>query len=250
MDPAVMKLRVVVVEDDPVQLRLIRSHLAKVHEVGEVHCFTHPQDALAHLRAAGADLLLLDIGLPDCTGFDLLSQLSPCPPVVVVTGDPDHALEGYERGVVDLLVKPFTLERLLRSVRRAMAVLSAVPASAAPPSHALQDLLSMRSGRRTLRIPISTILHAESLGNHVKLRTHGSLLVVNSTMKAMEDQLPPEGFLRVHRCHIVARRIILDMGGDILFTTLGEVPVGLTYRKQVRQAVAEQGGGSGGVLRS
>jgi two-component system, LytTR family, response regulator LytT len=236
MDTQDGRLNVVVVEDDHVQIQVIKSYIARVPEIGQVHYFDEPHAALAHLQEHATHLLLLDIGLPDLNGFDLLGRLKSPPLVVIITADPVHALEGYEQGAVDMLTKPFTLERFIKGIRRTTARLG-TPLLDEPegPDKDRTGTLVFRSGQRMLRIPAGSIIKAEALGNHVKLHLDGRTIIVNATMRAMEEMLIPHGFIRVHRAHIVARRAIVILDGDMLYTRLGEVPIGATYKKHVVQ---------------
>ena len=248
----VRKLHTVILEDDVVLLQLLRSYVARIPELGPVEFFTDPVQALETLRSKAVDLLLLDIGLPGISGFQLLERLPSKPHVIIITADADHALEGFEQGAVDLLLKPFTLERLLRSVHRATgrsknAGNAALATTTGPGDRPV--VLSLRSGRSTLRIPARSILMAEALGNYVKLHLNDRVIIVNSTLKTIEKQLPPDLFVRVHRSYIVSLSSIRDIHQDTLFTGHGEVPVGATYRKAVmeRQDISGPAGPPTGV---
>jgi DNA-binding LytR/AlgR family response regulator len=237
---ALPKLNTVVVEDDPVQTELLRHLVRHIPELGNVKFCSSSEEAIGVLSAGSADLLLLDIGLPGLSGFQLLDELPTPPQVIITTGDDQHALEGFERGVVDLLVKPFTLERLLRSVRRAAAraSTSGVQADTVTEVSSSSTTLSVRSGRRTLRIPAAAVLMAEALGNHVKLHLKDRIIVVNCTMKRMESELPTDRFIRVHRSYFIAIEIVLEVISNTVFTKLGEVPLGALYRKNLRDRLA------------
>ena len=231
----VRQLDTVVIEDDPVQVQLLRNFTARIPELGPVVFFSDPMLAMEAIMTSGkkVDLLILDVGLPGISGFELMERLPSEPRIIIITADPVHALEGFERGVVDLLVKPFTLERLLRSVRRAASrSRAAAQTPMAPPgTEERSAVLSLRSGRRKLRIPASTIHMAEALGNYVKLHLNDRIMVVNHTFTGIQELLPQDRFVRVHRSYIVALGSIRDFHQDTLFTDNGEVPVGALYRK-------------------
>jgi DNA-binding LytR/AlgR family response regulator len=237
----IRKLNTVVVEDDPVHAQLLRHLIQHTPELGPVEFCSTAEEALGTLSTREVDLLLLDVGLPGASGFELLDQLSSPPQVIITTADGNHAIEGFERGVVDLLVKPFTLERLLRSIHRAKArsMAGSVQLPVAPPVQGTAALLNLRSGRRTVRISASTVLMAEALGNHVKLHLKDRIMVVNCTMKKMESELPKDRFVRVHRSYIIAIDSALAVVSNVVFTALGEVPLGAMYRKDLRERMAE-----------
>ena len=111
------------------------------------------------------------------------------------------------------------------------------------------QVLVLRSGRRTLRIPASSVFMAEALGNHVKLHLQDRLIVVNSTMKGIEDLLPRDRFVRVHRSYIVAMGTIVEVMNDTVFTKQGEVPVGALYRKDLVERMQAFRGQASGASR-
>ncbi len=237
----IRKLNTVIVEDDPVHAQLLRHLIRHIPELGPVGFCSTAEEALGTLSTGEVDLLLLDVGLPGASGFELLDQLSSPPQVIITTADGNHAIEGFERGVIDLLVKPFTLERLLRSIHRAKARYKAseLQQSGTPPVQGTPAMLNLRSGRRTVRIPASTVLMAEALGNHVKLHLKDRILVVNCTMKKMEIELPKDRFVRVHRSYIIVIDSALEVVSNVVFTALGEVPLGAMYRKDLRERMAD-----------
>lgn len=236
------RLNTLVVEDDPVQTQLLRHLVRQIPELRDVKFCSTSEEAIGVLASGDMDLLLLDIGLPGLSGFELLDQLTSPPQVIIITGNDQHAFEGFERGVVDLLVKPLTLERLLRSVRRAVArtVPGRVQADNVRDENSSSITLSVRSGRRTLRITAASVLMVEAYGNYVKLHLKDHIIVVNSSMKRMESVLPKDRFIRVHRSYFIAINNILEVMPNIVFTQLGEVPLGAIYRKDLMVKMADR----------
>lgn len=183
--------------------------------------------------------MLLDIGLPGGSGFDVVKDLPSPPPVVVITGDASHALEGFERGVVDLLVKPMSFERFLLAMNRVRTHRQPVASRQVVRPQMLMDAeakeaIMLRSGRRMVRMPLERILVVRSSGDLVKLQLIDTELVVMATMKEIERMLHDKGFLRVHRTCIIAERILREVGRNELYTTVGELPLGAAYRANVR----------------
>lgn len=157
--------------------------------------------------------------------------------MVVITADAGHSLTGYEHGVVDLLVKPFTFERFLRAINRVRR-LKRPPAPYHPPVAALpeedRNFILVRSERRMVRVPLDQLLLVRASGNQVRLNVDGKEILAIATIKELERMLEGKGFMRVHRTCIVAERTILEWERNDLYTTVGEVPVGAAYRAPVR----------------
>jgi two-component system LytT family response regulator len=221
---------VLVIEDDPVWQELLSANVLRLSNLALVGVAADLASALSLLVHGRPELLLLDIGLPDRSGFDLLATLPDPPVVVVTTGTPDHALQAFETGVTDMLVKPFTLERFLLAMDRSVAaVLERRQGASLSHDGPVPGFLSLGSGRRLVRIPLAEIEQVDAQGNHVLIHHAGRKLRVSATMKRIEEQLPADAFVRVHRCHIISRRAAQGWDGQAVRTADGVVPVGASY---------------------
>lgn len=231
---ALERIRTLVVEDDPVQSALLRGYIKTLPMMDHVGTARSVNEAERMLESLPVDLLVLDIGLPQESGFRLLERTSKVPSVIVVTGDPHHALEGFEHGVVDLLVKPISKQRFLQAMQR-VQMRSAARARAGPAhiKQPEQPSVLLNSGRRTVSVPLNDILLVEAYGNHVKVHLANERIVANATMDGMLAQLSGMKFIRVHRRYIVACHAVRAVEDGKVVTPVGEVPVGTSYRREV-----------------
>jgi DNA-binding LytR/AlgR family response regulator len=187
--------------------------------------------ALSLISEQRPDLVLLDIGLADQSGFDLLAMLPEAPLVVVTTGAAAHALQAFDSGVQDMLVKPFTYERFNLAIERCLAAAKEYrPSPGHTPVADATDHLTLAQGKRLVRIPHREIRHVEAHGNHVLVHLSDRTLRFACTLKHVEGLLPSSGFVRVHRCHIVSRSAVLHWNGAGVHTAVGLLPVGASYR--------------------
>lgn len=239
------ELRVLLVDDEPHVLRLARDVLstqADVAVVGEAGDGPAAIDAIEALRP---DVVLLDVQMPGCDGFEVLAALEPerRPVVVFVTAFEQYALRAFEARAVDYLLKPFDDERLLSAVARAR---SWVERGAADVDGLLDDVAGTRSRERFVVrqagrvrvLPAHEVRWIEARGNYVHLHhAHGAFLL-RETIRALADTLDPRRFVRVHRSAIVAlpevRELVRqDSGAHVLRLATGEeVPLGRSYRPQ------------------
>jgi DNA-binding LytR/AlgR family response regulator len=229
-------LRTLIVEDDPVHMLLVRSYVERLSMLQLVGAVGSAQEAEQALSSTPADLLLLDIGLQGDSGYDLLERLPKEPAVIVVTGDPGHALEGFEHGVVDLLVKPFAIDRFIEAVYRVQARIASLPRSQAllPPPPAEPSIL-LRSGRRKVLVVLDDILLVEAYGNHVKVHLRNERIVAGITMEGIMQELAGMDFMRVHRRYIVRCQAVQALEQGELITPVGAVPLGPSYRREVME---------------
>jgi two-component system, LytTR family, response regulator len=211
-------LRLLIVDDEPLIRVGIRNDLAgmpSVQVVGECECVAEAVDAI---RSNQLDLVLLDVQLPDGTGFDVIREIGPqrMPAVIFVTAYDKYAIQAFEVNAVDYLLKPFDESRLQESISRARERLSR-------PSALIQQLeglietheaewlqkLVVRSGERFDFVPVDSIDWIESANNYTVPHCHSIDHLFSASLTTLEHRLDPGKFLRVHRCHMVnATRIV------------------------------------------
>lgn len=218
------------VDDEPLALQVLRAHLDPLRTVEVVGTCPTALDAFERLRRQPVDLLFLDIQMPQLSGLDLLRALDDPPAVIITTAFRDYAVEGFELDVVDYLLKPVALPRLLKALDKYHAR-QAAPAPAPPPGGRSLDV---RTGRRVVRVPLAAILYAESMGDYVKLhRTEGRPLVMKERLHRLEEQLAPAGFLRVHRSYLVAEGHVTAFTPESVQLGPHAVPISRSYRQRV-----------------
>lgn len=201
-------LRVLIVDDEPLarlRLRTLLDGIAAppVQVAGEV---ADAGDALAWLREHGADLLLLDVRMPGRSGLALaaaLKAMAAAPAVVFVTAHAEHAVEAFDLEAVDYLTKPVRQERLQAALQRVAQRLGQAP----PPPAAAEPVIVVHDRGRVLRLPLSEVLYLKAELKYVTLRTAGHSYVLDDTLAELEQRLG-EGFIRVHRNALVARRAV------------------------------------------
>ena len=205
-------LRLLIVDDEPLIRLGIRKDLAglpSVRVIGEAGCVA---DAVEAIRPGEVDLVLLDVQLPDGTGFDVVRQIGPdrMPAVVFVTAYDKYAIQAFEVNAVDYLLKPFDERRLHESIERARERLS-------HPSELIRQLgalieghetrwlqqVVVRSGERFDFVPVDSIEWIESANNYTVLHCRSKDYVFGENLTTLQQRLDPARFSRVHRCHMV-----------------------------------------------
>jgi two-component system LytT family response regulator len=212
-----MKLRVLLVDDEPLGRDRLRGLLAPepdIEIVGE--CGDGPSSVSA-VRKLKPDLLFLDIQMPGMDGFDVLQALGTkkLPAVVFVTAYDEHALRAFDARALDYLLKPASRARLRQALERVRAQLAS---SRDNGEAALRDLLAsrprriaVRTAERILYVPVEEIDWVEAAGNYVILHTGTGNHILRETLGALEDQLPPEAFLRLSRSAVVNLRRVKEI---------------------------------------
>ncbi|MDQ3289419.1 MAG: LytTR family DNA-binding domain-containing protein [Pseudomonadota bacterium] len=234
-------LRVLIVDDEPMARARLRRMLGAeygVHILGEC---SNGEEAAAALVSMKPDVVFLDIQMPGMDGFGTLHRASAAwrPHVVFVTAFGEHAVDAFEHGAVDYLLKPYSRERLRLSLDRARAGRQRVSSDA---NEGFPERLPVPVGHRLRMVPVQSIDCIVAQLNYVELHVGAERLSLRETMAAMESQLDPRHFARIHRSRIVRIAAVTEIetleSGHYVFrlasgTRLGSGPA---YRERVRQA--------------
>ena len=235
MSPPSAPLRVLIVDDEPLAHDVLKAHIARVAHLELVgQCYT-ALEALSFLHQHPVEVLLLDLNMPEMTGLELLRALPRLPHTILTTAYSEFALESYEYGVVDYLLKPISLPRFLKAIARlppaapAGLVAAVAPAPAAP---AAPVALLLRDGTTTHRVLPADIRWLEAYGNYVKVQTATGRLVVTDTFRHLLGQLPAADFMQVHKSYAVPLRLVERLEGNVLTVAGQDLPLGAAFRQE------------------
>lgn len=233
-----MSLTCLIVDDEPLARNLLADYVQKVPYLTMAGVCSSPLEALELLRKNPVELLFLDIQMPEITGLSLLKALQNKPLVILTTAYSEYALEGYDHDVVDYLLKPITFERFLRAVEKANQRIQVAPAaSPQKASENVQPFVFVKDGTKIVRIRWEDILYVEGLKDYVTIYTRQQKVVSLQRLKALEEQLPADQFIRVHHSYIVALNAIDAVHrGEV---QIGQVfiPISDTYRKAFKEFI-------------
>ncbi|HMU69428.1 MAG TPA: LytTR family DNA-binding domain-containing protein [Chitinophagales bacterium] len=228
-----MSYRCLIVDDESLALRLMEDHVSKVPGLEIVGKCRHALEALQVLQREEIDILFLDIQMPDLTGVELIKILKHKPAIILTTAYAEYALEGYQLEVVDYLLKPIALDRFLQAVRKAQEWVDLRKQAPSVPQTTKQDHFFVKSDYKQVRINYADVTHVEGLREYVSIYAGGKRIVTLETMKNMEQLLPSDLFMRVHKSYIVNTSRIKSINGNQI--ELGEIriPLGKVFRAQV-----------------
>lgn len=236
-------MRIYIAEDEPLAAAKLKLFLEKL---GEGQDITHFSDGTSILSALAdkpkPDLLFMDIQMPSMTGLDVLKQLGECNfPIILTTAYDQYALDGFNFGVTDYLLKPYTLDRLKQALQKArrMMPVKEDPATATTPQTSIASI-SVRSEGRNELVDVMNIESLEALKDYTRLTlTDGRQLTTLATLSSMEQQLPPALFKRVQRSYIVNLKQVQSYTTQSLRLVSGiEIPIGKTYREEVQSSLS------------
>lgn len=194
-------------------------------------------EAIEYLSNHSVDLIFLDLNMPKLKGFDFLKILTAPPKVIVTTAYSEFALEGYELNVVDYLLKPFSFERFLKAVNKAIGGVnsSASQRSVTPAPSERPKTIFLRENKKYVQVTIDDIQYIESSGNYVKVLVGTETITVRDKISGLLEILPDDEFIQVHKSFAVAIKHIKSVQGNRIF--LGEfvIPIGKVYKIKVNE---------------
>lgn len=215
--------------DDNIIARTTLKHLAsKVRDLDVAGECANAMEAYNELNKQTIDLLLLDIEMPEISGVELTKNLvNKRPLIIFITSKKDYAVEAFELNVVDYLVKPITPARFIKAIDKARELFES---SHEDVNINNGEFLFIRDSNIIRRLKVDDILFAEAMGDFVKLHTSSRFFAIHFTLKSVEDRLPTDKFIRVHRSYIVAISKIDTIQDGVLILNGKPVPVADTYR--------------------
>lgn len=199
-----MKIRTIAIDDEPLALQLVSGYISMTPYLELVGSFDNPLAAIDYISSQAVDLIFVDIQMPDLNGLEFTRSLDSSAKIVFTTAYEIYALEGFKLNALDYLLKPFSYEEFLKAAgkaRRQMELESNTQISI----EANNQFLFLKSEYKIRRINFNDILYIEGLKDYIKVYTTGEdkpVLSLNS-IKALEQKLPEEKFMRVHRSFIV-----------------------------------------------
>jgi DNA-binding LytR/AlgR family response regulator len=175
--------------------------------------------------------------MPAIRGIDFLKTLQDPPLVIITTAYPNFALEGFELNVLDYLVKPITAERFLKAVNRAKETLEGKEAGN---QNSRQDFFFIRSANGYEKVFYHDILFIEARQNYMTIHTEKGKLITLITIKSLENQLPVNKFMRIHKSYIVSMEKISSLRGNELIIGSHKIMVGKIYKDHLLRMINQR----------
>lgn len=225
-------IRAITIDDEPLALKLLDVYIGRIPDMLLVAACPSAATAMPYLGEA--DVLFLDINMPDMTGMEFVRSLKNPPLVVFTTAYAEHAVEGFRVNAVDYLVKPFGFEEFKEAVDRVRNLLELQSrAEVVPPEG---KVIFFQVGHQKRRVSTADILYVESMGAYLRVHIAGEdPLVVLGNFKSILDA-DPERFFRIHKSHVINLERIRQSGRSSVTLNDGTVlPVGESYRKDFRE---------------
>ena len=237
--PNMKKIICLLVDDEPPALDVLKNYIAAVSSLELAGTCSNAVEALNFVQEQAIDLLFLDIQMPYLLGTDLIRTLKNPPKVIFTTAYRKFAIEGFELDAVDYLLKPISFERFLKAVNKVMDTTLKVTDNndfTYDQQNTSQNLfINLRADRKNLKISLDDILYVESLKDYIKVVTPSRNIITKQSISSLEDALPKNNFVRIHRSFIVAINKIESFTSDTIEIARHELPISRMYRHEVEK---------------
>lgn len=228
-----MKIKSVIVDDEPYARKLLLEYCAKVDFLEVKGDFSNALDATSFINKQEVDLIFLDIKMPDITGLGMLGTLQNPPRVIFTTAFAEYALDGFELDAIDYLLKPFDFTRFLKAVNKAELHFSKAQLTDS------DEFLFIKEGRNTVRLNLKHVKFIQGQKDYVQFSTSDRKVMSLMNMKDLEKDLSPKGFLRIHQSYLINTNHISSISPEKVCIDKQEFPVSQSYKYVVREYLSK-----------
>lgn len=235
-------MRCIIIDDEPLAVDVIENYVNQVGGIEIVAKCNNPLDAITILNKNQVDLVFLDIEMPNITGIDLVKTLDNIPQFIFTTAYPQYALEGFDLNATDYLVKPIPFHRFLKAVSRAKEkfelenkTIEKIITNPHKQNSLNNDFIFVKSEYDNVKINTGDIIYIQGLKDYIKINiinSNKSILTLSS-FKDIQEKLPSNQFIRVHRSYIINTSFIKSVQKTKIVIDNIRIPIGETYKEEV-----------------
>ena len=230
------KYNVIIVDDEYLAQKLLQDYVSKVDVLQLVATCSNAFEAMEALKNNVVDIMLLDIQMPDLTGLELVKSLEKKPAIIFTTAYSEYAVDAFNLAVSDYLLKPFDFPRFFQAINKAIG--NVVPKTELAPKAAdtiskSNDFITVKADYKLYKINYDDLLFIEGQHEYVTFHTTQRRITALFALKDLEEMLPKERFVRVHKSYIVSFKHIQDLDKSDVTVMGNKIPVGASYRDEL-----------------
>ncbi|GIQ61269.1 MULTISPECIES: LytR/AlgR family response regulator transcription factor [Flavobacterium] len=222
----------IIIDDEEMARAIMGKMIESTSQLNVLQEFSNAINAIKYLNQNEVDLIFLDIHMPDFTGFDFIQTIKNPPKIILVTSDKNFAIEAFEyECIIDYLVKPITEDRFQKAIQKANTTPSSEKKNINKGIN--EDNINefyINIDRRFIKIEFALVNIVEAKGDYIHIKTENKNYVVHSTLKKIEDKLPKDLFLKVHRSFIINTKKIIDIEDNSVLVGKDVIPVSRANR--------------------
>jgi len=222
-----------VIDDEPIAREGIMEYIRQISYLSAVAECKSASEAAGLLQKNKIDLIFTDIQMPQLSGIEFVKALANPPLIIFTTAFSEYAMEGFELDVIDYLLKPISFSRFLKSVEKALSYLNTKNREV----EMINDFFFIKCNGKIEKLLMNDVIYVEAMANYVIIHTKQKKYVTYLTFSGIEEQLPANLFVRIHKSYLVAVSAIQTIDGNEVITTLMRLPMSKNYRNDVMSKI-------------
>ncbi|TKC07466.1 LytR/AlgR family response regulator transcription factor [Pedobacter frigoris] len=234
-----MKIKALIVDDEPHAIEVIEKYIQNFSEIELVAKCNNAIQAFQILQQGKIDLMFLDVKMPGLMGTELVRSLKNPPKTIFTTAYQDYALEGFDLNAVDYLLKPIPFDRFLKAIDKVFELYkvanNSIGISQQPVVQKSDVFLYLRVERKMVKVNVADIYWVESLKDYIKVVLKDKVLISKQKISLLEELLPEDKFIRIHRSFIVALNKIESYHSYSIDVLGKELPIGRNYKAECQK---------------
>ena len=233
-----MKIKCVIIDDEPLAIKVVESHLKEFQNFGVIKTFDNPIEALPLLESGEVDVLFLDINMSQMNGLDFAKTLNTKINVVITTAYREYAVESYDLNILDYLVKPIPFNRFLRAINKITQQVYLQKGRAQNKEDVNNEsFIFLKVEKKLVKIRFEDILYIESLKDYIKVFTSTGNHLVHKSLSGITEELPDSNFIRIHRSYTIALDKVKSVEGNLVEIGITRIPIGRKYINHAKRII-------------
>jgi DNA-binding LytR/AlgR family response regulator len=233
-----MKIKCIIIDDEPLAIKVIENHLQEFQNFEIVGTFNNPIEALQLLEEEEIDAVFLDINMSKMNGLEFIKNVELKSNIVITTAYREYAVESFDLDVLDYLVKPIPFNRFLKAVNKITQRISQQRgASQDNFNESTDSFIFLKVDKKLVKILFDEIYYIESLKDYIKVFTATDNYLVHKSLTGITEELPSDQFLRVHRSYTISLDKVKSVEGNSVEIDSKRIPIGRKYINQAKQII-------------
>ena len=229
-----MKINCIIVDDEPASREILEKYISDCASLNLISSCKNAIEANEIINQEQIQLIFLDINMPKLSGIKFYKSLPNPPFVIFTTAYPEYAVEGFEVDAIDYLLKPFSFERFLKSVNKALNIFNHIDTKNHIP------FIVLKSDKKLFRVNINDINYLEALGDYVKVDFLCQSILVHDTFKNLLIQLGEANLVRVHKSFAISLHKFEQIEGNMIKIKNKSIPIGQKYREELLKIISSR----------
>lgn len=224
------KIKCIILDDEPLAVELLKSYASKNVQLEVILATTDVFEVIEYLQKQTADLIFIDIQMPELSGIQLMQMFNKDNYFIVTTAYADYALQSYDYRVVDYLLKPISFDKFHKAIQKFTDFVTLET----------NPHLFVKVDGRQVKINPEDIIFIEGLSDYIRIHLPNERLIVLDNLKDFINKLPAKEFMRIHKSYIIRLDKIKSIDGNLVYHTSGSIPIGETYKQEVKKWIGHK----------